>query len=80
MIARGVPKKHILLETEATNTGENMRLSQALLRRKGISPDSVMLVTKSLMELRASLTFKKQWHGAEQVRQHRCGQGEESRC
>ncbi|GFR69743.1 DUF218 domain [Elysia marginata] len=65
MIAKGVPKSCILLETEATNTGENMRLSQALLRRHDISPDKVMLVTKSLMELRAALTFKKQWQGAQ---------------
>lgn len=67
MIAHGVPKTSILLETEATNTGENIRFSQALLRGKGITPSSVMLVTKSLMELRAALTFKKQWQGVERV-------------
>ncbi|KAK3760091.1 hypothetical protein RRG08_064761 [Elysia crispata] len=67
MVARGVPKPYILLETEATNTGENVLLSQALLGRKGITPNRVMIVTKSLMELRVALTFKKQWRGAEQV-------------
>ncbi|GFO07032.1 hypothetical protein PoB_003353700 [Plakobranchus ocellatus] len=67
MVAKGVCKRHILLEKESTNTGENIRLSQALLRRAGIFPDSVMVVTKSVMELRVALTFKKQWEGAEHV-------------
>ncbi|RUS75436.1 hypothetical protein EGW08_016815 [Elysia chlorotica] len=67
MVARGVPTESILLETEATNTGENIMFSQTLLGQKGIAPSRVMLVTKSIMELRAALTFKKQWRGAEQV-------------
>lgn len=35
-VARGVPPTAILTETKATNTGENIRFTQALLREKGI--------------------------------------------
>ncbi|KAH9508887.1 hypothetical protein Btru_050388 [Bulinus truncatus] len=70
MTSRGVPKEAILLEMEATNTGENMVLSQRLLRSLGHQPKSVLIVTKSLMELRAALTFQKQWVNSQAV--HLC--------
>lgn len=67
MTSRGVPKDKIFLEPEATNTGENLVLSQELLTSKGIVPTSVLAVTKSCMELRVALTFAKQWRAAEAV-------------
>lgn len=33
----GVPREAILTETKATNTGENIRFTQVLLKEKGIS-------------------------------------------
>ncbi|XP_012942124.1 uncharacterized protein LOC106012769 isoform X2 [Aplysia californica] len=67
MTSRGVPRDKIVLEMEATNTGENMRFSQNLLKTKGVQPSSVIIVTKSLMELRVALTFAKQWREAQKV-------------
>lgn len=60
-IKRGVSSDNILLEKSATNTGDNIKLSQKLLASKGIQPKSVMLVTKPYMERRALATFKRQW-------------------
>ncbi|CAL1541297.1 unnamed protein product, partial [Lymnaea stagnalis] len=70
MRSKGVPEKVIVLEMKATNTGENIQYTQSLLSEMGVWPKSVMIVTKSLMELRAALTFKKQWKGSEYV--HLC--------
>lgn len=70
MVSKGVPHNKIFLEKEATNTGENIRYSQSMLEGMGHTPKTVMIVTKSLMELRAALTFQKQWLGSEKV--HLC--------
>lgn len=70
MTSRGVPRDKIILEMQATNTGENIQYSQRLLSQMGIVPKSVLIVTKSLMELRAALTFQKQWHDSSKV--HLC--------
>lgn len=70
MVSKGVPHNKIFLEKEATNTGENIRYSQRMLEGMGHTPKTVMIVTKSLMELRAALTFQKQWLGSEKV--HLC--------
>ncbi|CAG5121991.1 unnamed protein product [Candidula unifasciata] len=70
MVSKGVPFDRIFLELEATNTGENIRFSQRMLERTGLIIRSVMLVTKSLMERRAALTFQKQWVASEKV--HLC--------
>lgn len=52
----------IVLETNATNTGQNAKLSYALLRKLELpSPRTVQLLTKPYMERRANATFEAQW-------------------
>lgn len=51
----------LLLEREASNTGENARLSYELLASRGEVPKSLLLVTKPYMERRAYATFEAQW-------------------
>lgn len=57
----GVPRSAILLEEEATNTGENITLTRALLDRHGIPVHQAILVTKPYMARRAVATAAKQW-------------------
>lgn len=57
----GVPSEKILLETKATNTGENIICSKTLLADKGIKVQSIILVQKPYMERRTMATFEKQW-------------------
>lgn len=45
----GVPRVNILLETEATNTGENIRFSYRLLKENNI-PGETLLITDTPME------------------------------
>ena len=60
-IHKGVPAAKILIEPKSTNTGENIRFVETLLREKGIKIRSLIVVTKPYMERRAYATFKKQW-------------------
>lgn len=57
----GVPSEAILLETQSTNSGENVRFTEQLFKDKGIQCDSFILVQKPFMERRAIATFEKQW-------------------
>ena len=57
----GVPSSRILTEPAATNTGENVRFTHALLRERGVHARSLILVQKPYMERRTFATFKKQW-------------------
>ncbi|OAA74270.1 Rossmann-like alpha/beta/alpha sandwich fold protein [Akanthomyces lecanii RCEF 1005] len=57
----GVPSSRILTEPAATNTGENVRFTHALLRERGVNAHSLVLVQKPYMERRTFATFKKQW-------------------
>jgi uncharacterized SAM-binding protein YcdF (DUF218 family) len=59
--ARGVPAEALVLETEATNTGENVRFSRELLRRRGLIPKTAIAVQKPYMERRVLATFNKVW-------------------
>lgn len=61
LLEQGMPDAAILLETEATNTGENLLLARAVLDREGIAPATVMFVCKPYMERRAHATVLKQW-------------------
>ncbi|KAK6996979.1 Duf218 domain-containing protein [Favolaschia claudopus] len=58
---RGVPEDKIIVEPRATNTGENVRFTYALLQEKGLHPKSFVLVQKPYMERRTYATFVKQW-------------------
>lgn len=57
----GVPAEAILLEPNATNTGQNITFSRDLLAAAGIHPTSVLLVSKPYMERRSFATARKLW-------------------
>ncbi|ATL28727.1 YdcF family protein [Streptomyces formicae] len=57
----GVPSDAILLEPRARNTGENIRLSRALLEERGVSIESVLLISKPYEERRSYATACKVW-------------------
>ncbi|ASI96017.1 YdcF family protein [Vibrio rotiferianus] len=57
----GVPNEAILVETTSSNSGENVRFTEQLLREKEIKCESLILVQKPFMERRAIATFEKQW-------------------
>ena len=60
---KGVPKKKILIENKATNTGENFHLSYELLKEKKIAHKKIIIAQKPYMLRRAYATFMKQWPG-----------------
>ncbi|KAI0544353.1 DUF218 domain-containing protein [Xylaria curta] len=57
----GVPATKLVVESESTNTGENIRFTYAVLQEKKLSIHSFILVQKPYMERRTYATFKKQW-------------------
>ena len=57
----GVPGESILVESESTNTGENVRFTRRLLASRGLDPESFILVQKPYMERRTYATFKRVW-------------------
>ncbi|MET9058582.1 YdcF family protein [Streptomyces antibioticus] len=63
----GVPENVILVEPKARNTGENIRLSRALLEKRRVSVSSVLLVSKPYEERRAYATARKIWPEVEWV-------------
>ncbi|XP_064610862.1 uncharacterized protein SCO4629-like [Liolophura sinensis] len=60
-VKMGVPEEKIILEKEATNTGENIRLSYELLREMEEIPRVLIIVQAPFMERRSYATFMKQW-------------------
>lgn len=67
IIKFGVPKEKILIESEATNTGENITYTKTLLKEKGVNISRVILVQKPYMLRRAYATFKNFWPEAEVI-------------
>jgi uncharacterized SAM-binding protein YcdF (DUF218 family) len=63
----GVPSEHILIEDKSTNTGENVRYTRDLLRRKALDPNRFIAVQKPYMERRTYATFRKVWPEKELV-------------
>jgi len=61
MMENGIPRDDIILETEAVNSGENVRNSYELLKRMGKIPQKIILAQRPTMEMRAYATFKKFW-------------------
>ncbi|BCL70124.1 hypothetical protein TUMSATVNIG1_20830 [Vibrio nigripulchritudo] len=57
----GVPESDIVLETKATNSGENVAFTASILEQLDFAPEKVLLVQKPYMERRAYATFVKQW-------------------
>ena len=62
-IDRGVPASRVLVESQSTNTGENVLFTKALLAERGLDPDRFIVVQKPYMERRSYATFKKVWPG-----------------
>src|SRR5262245_42432325 len=62
-VSRGVPPEAMLLETESTNTGQNIAFTRRLLGERDLDPDSFILVQKPYMERRAYATFMNVWPG-----------------
>jgi uncharacterized SAM-binding protein YcdF (DUF218 family) len=60
-IEMGVPKDRILVENTSTNTGENVLFTKQLLARKGLDPQTFIVVQKPYMERRSYATFRKVW-------------------
>ncbi|MFJ3275623.1 YdcF family protein [Streptomyces sp. NPDC086776] len=63
----GVPSSDVLVEPNARNTGENIRLSKALLEESGANVSSVLLISKPYEERRAYATARKLWPEVEIV-------------
>ncbi|OWF48811.1 uncharacterized protein LOC110452589 [Mizuhopecten yessoensis] len=64
-LTKGVPEERILLELQATNTGENVAFSYDVLEAKNLLENlkSIILVQMPHMERRVYATFMKQWTG-----------------
>ncbi|MFJ6542485.1 YdcF family protein [Streptomyces sp. NPDC091385] len=60
-ITLGVPTEAILLEPNAANTGQNITLSRDILITAGITPTTILLVSKPYMERRSYATARKLW-------------------
>jgi uncharacterized SAM-binding protein YcdF (DUF218 family) len=60
-IEHGMPDDAILVEPQARNTGQNIRLSRTLLAEHGHTPGSVLLISTPYMERRAFATCRKVW-------------------
>jgi uncharacterized SAM-binding protein YcdF (DUF218 family) len=57
----GVPDGAILVEPQASNTGQNITLSRTLLAEHGHRPRSLLLISKPYMQRRAYATCRKVW-------------------
>ncbi len=63
-IKLGVPIEKIFIEDNSTNTFDNMRFTKKLLTKKGITPKTILIVTKPYMERRALATTLAVWNDA----------------
>jgi uncharacterized SAM-binding protein YcdF (DUF218 family) len=62
-IARGVPADKIMLETQSTNIGENVRFTSEMLRAHDPLVNSITMVSKPSTERRMFATCQKLWPG-----------------
>lgn len=60
-VKMGVPQDKIIIENKSINTEENIIFTRNLLKEKGLSFNSFIVVQKPYMGRRAYATFKKQW-------------------
>lgn len=60
-LKRGVPEENILIENKSTNTGENFKFTEKLLKTCGLDFNSFIVVQKPYMERRTYATVKKLW-------------------
>lgn len=59
----GLVPSQILLETRATNGGENGKFTRELLEERHMTPETVVLVQDPAMQRRAAATFQQTWQG-----------------
>ena len=64
-VVSGVPRERIIIESQSTNTGENILFTKNILQSKGLSFKSFLLVHKPYVERRAYATFRRQWPEAD---------------
>ncbi|MFC7330222.1 YdcF family protein [Marinactinospora rubrisoli] len=62
---RGVPDGALILETRATNTGENLDFARALAERSGLRVRRAVLTAKPYMARRALATAALRWPGVD---------------
>jgi uncharacterized SAM-binding protein YcdF (DUF218 family) len=60
-ISMGVREADVLIEKEATNIGENIRLSRALLSANNVDATTIVVVTKPNTTRRSFATCKRVW-------------------
>ncbi|NGY59317.1 YdcF family protein [Lentzea sp. NEAU-D13] len=60
-ITLGVPAEVISIETQATNTGQNLTNSRQILAEAGVRPESIMLISRPYQQRRAYATCRKVW-------------------
>ena len=60
-IELGVSEDKIIIEDESTNTFDNIRFTKKLLAEKGLTPNTIIIVTKPYMERRALATALGVW-------------------
>jgi hypothetical protein len=63
----GVPDSAVLLEPRATNTGENIEFTRAVLAEADVKVSSVLLVSKPYEERRSYAMMRKLWPEVEVV-------------
>lgn len=56
-----VPDAQIILETAATNTGENVRFTRRLLRERSLAPRNILYAVKPFMQRRTMATHAVDW-------------------
>ena len=61
----GLPAELVMTEPNATNTGENIKYSKALLESKGMKIKRAIAIQKPYMERRAHASLTKQWPDVE---------------
>lgn len=57
----GVPASALRIESRATNTGENIAFTRALLEEQGITPRTATLISRPYQQRRAYATARKVW-------------------
>jgi uncharacterized SAM-binding protein YcdF (DUF218 family) len=60
-IALGVPPEVITIESQATNTSQNLTHSREVLADVGVQPTSIMLISRPYQQRRAYATCRKVW-------------------
>lgn len=63
----GVPDDAILVEPKATNTGQNITYSRAVLESAGVTPHAVTLISRPYQQRRAYATCRKAWPEVEVI-------------